>query len=104
MQIERSVTISGTLKTGATYKLCPPDEFSTGNWFMCISSITFNAKQAMSSCCEISSNFVVGQKYSNNYEVETYEEPLVTIFITAPENPKPRLGRIEFGMRIQFSK
>lgn len=96
MQIERSITIQGNLRNQLTYNLYPADEFSTGEWFISISSVSYDAKEVFSLCCEISTNFVVGQKYSKNFELQSYEQPLGTFIIKVPQ-AAPRIGRIEFG-------
>jgi len=98
MQIEKSVTIQGNLRNKISYKLCPADEFSTGEWFISLSSVSYDAKETFSLCCEVTSNFVVGQKYSENFEVQFYEQPLATVSIIVAENQRaPRIGRIPFG-------
>jgi len=83
MKTTKTVSISGNLlKKPLKYILCPSEEFASGVWKVGISTISYtSAFTNIFVCCEISCNFVVAEKYNEDHEVETYEQPLVTIIM-----------------------
>lgn len=84
MSVIKTVSIKGNLlKQPFRYSLCPPEEFSFGLWSIAISSIAYSASQATNIfiSCEVSSNFVVAEKFNEQREVETYEQPLASFMI-----------------------
>lgn len=86
MEVNKSVSIKGNLNHKVSYNLCPTDEFSTGQWLIGISSIAYQSSESLNICCEVTSNFTVGKKFSKNLQVEDYEEPLATFFIDTSKN------------------
>ena len=82
MATTKSCLVSGNLTTKPLkYRLCPSDEFSTGQWSVAISSVAYASNETSKLCCQISSNFVVAQKFSESLHVVTYEQPLTSCFI-----------------------
>jgi hypothetical protein len=75
----KSVIISGNLNqtNSLTYKLCPNStEFSQGLWNVSIPSISFSCSTVnVKELCQFSCNFVKSQRWSQNNEIETYEQP-----------------------------
>jgi hypothetical protein len=76
----KSVILSGNLnvKNSLKYKLCPNStEFSQGLWNISIPSISFSCHERnVKELCQVSCNFVKAQRWSQNNEIESYEEPL----------------------------
>lgn len=94
MEIKRSVTLKGKLSSNLKYKPYPTEEFSTGRWFVAVASVVYEANEKISAVCEITTNFVVGQKYTDKFEAISYEQPLATVLIRADAN---QTGRVLMG-------
>jgi len=79
----KTVSIKGNLnKQPLRYSLCPPEEFSFGVWGISILSVAYSANQMnVITCCEISSNFVVSERYNAQHGIETYEQPLLSFLL-----------------------
>jgi len=72
----KSVQLYGTLKNGLSYKPYPVNEFSVSDWYIAIESATFESDIDVTEILNITCNFVTAQKYNENSQVETYEQPL----------------------------
>jgi hypothetical protein len=85
----KSVLLKGRLRDSAnpvTYRLCPGTEFSEGKWNLSLISLSYNIienpqEQINKEVFSISCNQVKGHKYSNSYEVESYNQPLSTFVL-----------------------
>ena len=87
----KSVVIYGNLQNdNLTYKLCPSSEFSEGVWNICISSLGYICKTNVNELCEVSCNLVKSQKYNNNFEVESYDEPFTLFLLESSANSKKK--------------
>ena len=85
----KSVNVRGRLPDGnLSYRLCPSTEFSKGSWQMAIGSISCHSVVDQKVLCSVSSNVSVDQKYSKEGEIETYEQPLVTFYLSVRPNEK----------------
>ena len=83
----KSVLIKGILNSvnesdKLLYKLCPITEFSDGHWNLCVVSLFYNCRTTnIKDYFSVSCNLVKAQKFSNENEVESYQEPLVTFYL-----------------------
>ena len=73
----KSIVITGNLNnTDLKYQLCPVNEFSEGVWNIAILSIAYLCSiQNFKEHCQISCNLATSQKFSENFQVELYQEP-----------------------------
>jgi hypothetical protein len=73
---ERSQTID--------YILSPNTEFSSGKWFICVNSVSYNCAEAnVDLICNVTCNFSRSEKYSiEQNQVTTYEQPFGQFHLT----------------------
>lgn len=96
----------GNLKeNNVIYKLCPTNEFSTGVWQMAISCFCCETEEDINEFCNISSNSCVGQRISSSGQVETYEQPLGTVYLNLKKaTTKKSINRFSFPLWLTINR
>lgn len=113
MIVNKTVQISGNLKDeGLSYRLCPSDEFSNGQWCVSVSNIAFRSEQPLNALCTLSTNFCVHKKFSKSGEPEIYEEPFGTFELVTTREKKMttkdltpiwlKINRISDVLKLRF--
>lgn len=77
MNVKKSVTLRGNLKDGKLiYRPYPSNEFIDVYSSLAIGSIISSSKIDIDTSLTISCNFIKSQKFNENYQVISYEQPL----------------------------
>lgn len=100
----KSVQIKGNISTGKlTYKLCPSNEFSLGTWQVAISTICLESAVDASQFFTFTSNFCVSQRYSQQGVIESYQQPLATIYVNVKAQAKT-MNRFSFPIWFTINR
>ena len=84
MFVNKSIEIRGNVRDKIRYRLCPSDEFSTGKWYIAVSSVTYEAiapTTNVNQICTLTTNFCINKRFSEQGQVEKYEEPLCSFHL-----------------------
>jgi hypothetical protein len=88
----KSVLLEGNIniipEKKIVYKLCPGTEFSEGLWNLTVVSLSYNCQSVneVKDVFSLTCNFVKGQKFSDENEIENYEMPLITFLLESVPN------------------
>jgi hypothetical protein len=85
----KSVILSGNLKdkNSVKYQLCPSTEFSEGLWNISVASIAYTCRERnVKELCKVSCNLVKSQKFNNNQEVQSYQQPFLMLLLETGTN------------------
>lgn len=96
------VSVTGNIKDGVIYRLCPNTEFSIGSWQIAISTISADASQDINSIVNITSSVSVNQKYKDG-KVTIYEQPLNSVYLNLRKNSKS-INRFTFPIYIDINR
>ena len=69
----KSVLLAADAQNKAKYSLYPIDEFSKGNFYVAVSSISYETTEIVSTTCMITTNFVTGTIRTTNNDIKVVE-------------------------------
>lgn len=85
MALKFSIEVKGNIELSniLSVKLCVP-YFSLGLWKITVSSVSYHCKQNnLNGICQISTNFLKGQRYSSINRIEIYNPIIATVLLKA---------------------
>ena len=103
----KAVTLKGNLKNchvRLKYVCYPTDEFKIGQWLIAASSVSFIPKESFSFSCTLKSNLVSTSQRSEDGEIKTYLEPLITFQFsaTAQKVAVSRFSNNSYNWKVSF--